>query len=326
MAHELELDEQGNKKMFYIGDHPWWGVGNQLQSPPTIAEGIIQAGLNWDVKLLDLHTDEGDMVTHHAVKRVTDGKILGVVGPAYTPLQNTEAFEFFNPFLEAGLAELHTAGSLKGGSVIWVLAKIISDPMVIQKDDTVDKYILLSNSHDGTLSVRAGYTFRRVVCNNTLTMAHNSESSKLIRIKHTSNIVMNIERLRETMDVINMEFNATAEQYRFLASQPINSEDLEKYIQVVFDLGKKTIVDKDNPDENEAVKSRVLDGVLNTFETGRGMSVTPNTYWKAYNACNEFQMYTRGREADTRLHSLWFGTASRIDKHALTTAIKMATV
>ena len=118
--------------------------------------------------------------------------MLGVVGPRYTILQNQDAFKWFQPFLEAKEAALHTAGSLRGGSRIWVLAKLNREPLVIAQGDEVEKYLLLSHSHDGSLAVRVGFTPIRVVCQNTLSMAHNADASKLIRFKHTKDIHENL--------------------------------------------------------------------------------------------------------------------------------------
>jgi hypothetical protein len=82
-------------------------------------------------------------------------------------LQNKDAFAWFQPFLDAREAALHTAGSLRQGSRIWVLAKLNRDPLVIAEGDEVEKFLLLSHGHDGSLAVRCGFTPVRVVCANT---------------------------------------------------------------------------------------------------------------------------------------------------------------
>ena len=108
--------------------------------------------------------DKQEKVARYAVRRKTDGRILGTVGPRYTLLQNKDAFQWFQPFLDAQEAALHTAGSLVHGSRIWVLAKLNRDPLVIAEGDEVEKFVLLSHSHDGSLAVRVGFTPIRVVC------------------------------------------------------------------------------------------------------------------------------------------------------------------
>lgn len=61
---------------------------------------------------------------YKALVRSTDSAILGIVGKGFRPLQNVEAFRFFNPWLESGAAALQSAGALRGGRRVWVLAKV----------------------------------------------------------------------------------------------------------------------------------------------------------------------------------------------------------
>ena len=165
------------ESMAYFGKVPWHGLGTALEEAdlyywPTACE---KAGLAWDVELVPLVTaDTQAKVENKAVRRTSDGRILGVVGPRFTVLQNKDAFKWFEPFLAAKEALLHTAGSLQDGSRVWVLAKLKRDPLVIAEGDEVEKFILLSHGHDGSLAVRCGFTPIRVVCQNTLSMAHGS--------------------------------------------------------------------------------------------------------------------------------------------------------
>ena len=207
MAHEIETTA-------YFGARPWHGLGTALGEADLYdwPSASRKSGLDWEVEMVPLVTaDSQAQVTHRAVRRTSDSRILGVVGPRYTPLQNKDAFGWFQPFLETKQASLHTAGSLKGGSRVWVLAKLDRDPLVIAAGDEVEKFILLSHGHDGTLAVRAGFTPIRVVCQNTLSMAHGSDAGRLIRIRHTRDVLENLANVREIMDLANAEFEATAE-------------------------------------------------------------------------------------------------------------------
>ena len=204
------------EKMMFVGATPWHGEGTQLDENPSISEAIVAAGLDWEVGTKPLFTAEGTEVNAKATFRKTDNRVLGVVGPRYTPLQNQDAFDWFQPFLDAGECQLHTAGSLSEGEKVWVLAQLNRDNCEIVKGDEVSKFILLSNSHDGTTSIRVGYTPIRVVCVNTLAAAHSSKESSLIRIRHTRSSKSNLDNVRDIMDNINAQFEATADQYRFL--------------------------------------------------------------------------------------------------------------
>lgn len=309
MSHELE-------SIMYVGETPWHKLGKRFIEAPSLDEAIIAAGLDWKVGLRDLFTTDQVQVPAKATVRESDGRILGVVGNGYHPLQNSEAFKFFEPFVNSGLVTIETAGSLRHGQRVFILAKIQSEDSVIvkQSDDRISKYVLLSNSHDGTLAVRVGFTGIRVVCANTMAMAHSDKASKLIRVRHSSKVVQNLDSIREIMNLANQEFEATAEQFRELASKQINSQDLEKYVKTIFATPG-----------SEKGGERVLAQVIPLFEHGRGNDLTgvKGTYWAAYNSVNEYLQYVRGSE-DNRLDSMWFGQSATLNKKALDIALKMA--
>jgi phage/plasmid-like protein (TIGR03299 family) len=317
MAHGVE-------KMMYTGDVPWHKLGRRFEQAPSLEEALVAAGLDWTVSTEPVFSGAGEKVEAQLTRRSSDSSILGVVGPNYVPLQNSEAFEFFRPFLDQKEAAIETAGSLRMGKRVWILAKINRDPMTVKGNDIVDKYVLLSNSHDGTLAVRVGFTPVRVVCSNTLAGAHNNKASKLIRVKHTKNVVQNLENIREIMDLANSEFEATAEQYRLLANKSINQKDLEKYVKLVFNTQSRIVEAEGNLDSIN--NKRILDEVQPLFEVGRGndMPEIKGTLWAAYNAIAEHIQYKRGDDVGGRLDSLWFGQGAQLNKKALEVAIMMA--
>jgi phage/plasmid-like protein (TIGR03299 family) len=314
MAHELET-------LAYFGGLPWHRLGTALEEGDLYdwPSASRKAGLDWEVELVPLVTaDTQARVTHRAVRRTSDGRVLGIVGPRYTPLQNKDAFAWFQPFLDAREAALHTAGSLKSGSRVWVLAKLNRDPLVIASGDEVEKFILLSHGHDGSLAVRCGFTPVRVVCANTLAMAHGSDASKLIRVRHTESVLENLANVREVMDLANAEFEATAEQYRRLARRSVNQADLRKYVKRVL---------KVESEEDISTRSKnIVEEITRLAEAGRGNDLPSirGTYWSAYNGVSEWLTYNRGRGEDNRLNSLWFGGSALTNRHALGVALDMA--
>jgi phage/plasmid-like protein (TIGR03299 family) len=314
MAHEVET-------MAYFRQRPWHGLGTALEEADLYdwPSASAKAGLNWEAELVPLVTaDTGAKVEHRAVRRKTDGRVLGVVGPRYAVLQNDDAFAWFEPFLEAKEASLHTAGSLRNGSRIWVLAKLNRDPLVIAQGDEVDKYLLLSHSHDGSLAVRIGFTPVRVVCANTLAMAHGADASKLLRVKHTKDVHESLANIREIINLANAEFQATAEQYRWLARKSINQADLQRYVQRVLKV--------EDDREMSTRMQNIIEEIVGLAEAGRGNDLPSvrGTYWTAYNGVSEWLSYSRGRTQENRLNSLWFGDGANLNRQALEVALAMA--
>jgi phage/plasmid-like protein (TIGR03299 family) len=313
MAHLVE-------SMMYVGKTPWHELGTPIPEDKKISvrEAIIAAKLDWQVELrrvfteMPVGTTNTGILDHFAVCRTSDNAFLGIVGPDYTPLQNEQALEWFQPFMDANEATLETAGSLKGGRQVWALAKIRDGHMDVNQNDPVAHYILLSNTHDGSVAVRVGFTPIRVVCNNTLMMAHDSKASKLLRVRHTSNLQANLEMVRDTMKVARREFVATVKQYRKLQKRGIDKAGLERYIRVVFSL----------PEDKGG--KELIPNIIYLFENGRGHREAGQNYWGAYNAVTEYLNYFRGKSQDNTLSSLWFGDSTKVNRQALNTAIRMA--
>jgi phage/plasmid-like protein (TIGR03299 family) len=118
-----------------------------------------------------------------------------VVGHGYEILQNDKAFEFFEPFIVSRAARFETAGALRDGERVWVLAKL-ADPIRVIGDDVVDRYLLLSNSHDGRGAVSIRFTPVRVVCQNTLNLATKGGSAT-IHVRHTRGMYQRLDQAQQ---------------------------------------------------------------------------------------------------------------------------------
>lgn len=315
---------------FHVGTQ---GFGQALDAPPTVAEALAQAGLDWTVSLkkatVEIDGEQQD-TGHKAVVRSDTAAVLGVVGPRYRAMQNHEAFAFFAPFVESGAVEMESAGSLSGGKRLWMLGKITGlDPQEIVKDDPVYRYVLLSNSHDGTLALRVGFTSVRVVCCNMLNhgSAHSRKLSKLVRIRHTANAGEALERVAETMNLAKADFEATVAQYKAMARRGVRTVDLERYVARVF---KPEIVEGGKWEDVRAefhdvtVKNLVKNIEPLTDDSTNSMPGVGGTVWGMYNAVTHYLTHERGRNENTRVNSLFFGDSATVGDRAFREAVALA--
>lgn len=334
MAHLLE-------SMFSVVETPWHKLGVILDAPPTTAEAIKVSGLDWNVEKKPLFLATGEKVEAFANVRTSDHSILANhVGPDYTLLQNRDAFAWFDPFLASGEATLETAGSLRDGAVVWVLARIGADSVIVPRsDDRVAKYLLLSNSHNGRESVRIGETPTRVVCANTLAMAH-AKGNKLKRVKHTASMLGKLGAARALISEENEKFEKTAEKYRALARRQVSAREVAQVVSHVFeappvgfrddDLMSELLRDRFATPEKEDRKMRNArerhETIVELFERGRGndMPGVKGTAWALYNGVTEYLQYERPRSNEaTRLDSLTFGDGAEKSERALDRLLEM---
>jgi hypothetical protein len=102
MAHELEIQKNGEANMAFVGETPWHGLGKRVPNDVSPQQMLKAANLDWTVskKQLFFNTDGGPVpTTAQALVRSTDNKVLTVVSDNWNPVQNLEAFEFFNDFV-----------------------------------------------------------------------------------------------------------------------------------------------------------------------------------------------------------------------------------
>src|SRR5574344_1222533 len=156
--------------MFSVRETPWHGMGTIIHDAPNSADAIKIAGLDWKVEQTPAFVNINGVQTPtgHTIKyRDSDNKILGIVKDQYKVVQNDEAFEFTDELI-GGDVHYETAGSLSDGKLVWMLAQMPEKSLL---GDKVQPYMLFSNSHDGSSSVRVTMTDIRVVCQNTLSFA-----------------------------------------------------------------------------------------------------------------------------------------------------------
>ncbi len=329
MAHNLEIVD-GEASMMYVGEPPWHGLGTQLEKPATAEEAIRAAGMNWDVRKVPLVAaiDEARIPVRgrFAIVRVDvrgnpRHPVLGLVGKGYEPLQNHEAFEFFDHIVGKGAAIYHTAGVLGEGERIWILAKLPGEIRVVG-DDITNKYLLLSTSHDGSGAVQVKFTPVRVVCQNTLIQA--LSRGRTVKVAHTRNIKERLHLAEEMLGIVTKGYDTTAESYRAMSHYKIDTPKLKAYLEAVFPLpanGKEQ-------DANQETRKRVVQRrnlAEGCFENGRGQCLkgVSGTLWAAYNAVTESADHLWGhRNDDRRLNSQWFGEGYQVKARAYEVALK----
>lgn len=317
--------------MFHVGRMPWHGDSTPLEQPPPSAEAIVKAGLNWQISTQPIYMERrapsGELGYHRVpegqvVVREQDRKVLGVVGPRWTPVQNEDAFNFFDPLVQDGLALYHTAGSLRGGKTVWILAQIGEERTVIGQD-TLGQFLLLSIGHDGTRGVHLMPTTIRVVCANTEGMAFGQaeEAGTMLKYAHTTNVVQRLEDTRDFIRPFLQNFEHTMEVFRVLARAQVDAGAADTYLRGVF---PDPVGTKEKP-ANTSFAESVRALCLAKFEGDlMGYDAIPagfqSTYWTLYNAVTEYIDHERGGDKH-RLNSLWMGSGKQIKDAALELAM-----
>ena len=323
MAHEIEIVDSV-ASMAYVGETPWHGLGTRVPADCTPTQMLEVAGLNWSVEKRPLffETPEGPVLTDsRALVRSTDNKVLTVISENWNPVQNIEAFEFFNDFVLAGDMEMHTAGSLRGGKMVWGMAKI-KDSFELFGGDKVEGYLLFSNPHEFGRSIDVRFTPIRVVCNNTLTMSLNSQAQYAVKVNHRSKF--DGELVKETLGIAKERLEQYRESALFLGQKRYNQETIVEYFNRVFPSMSKDAMKK--VDITKSPISRQAEEAMDVLYTQPGSSFAEGSWWQAFNTVTYMTDHTLGRSQDSRLTSAWYGTNRVRKERALELAKEYAAV
>jgi phage/plasmid-like protein (TIGR03299 family) len=305
--------------MFYHGEIPWHGQGTCLDHPATAEEAIKAAGLDWKVLLKFVYITEATgafnleaftPIHYRAVVRETDGQVYGVVSPSYCPIQNHEAFGFFDSVVGEGKAIYHTAGSLGYGERIWILAKL-SDPLDIAGDE-IERYLLLVNSHDGTQALQMFFTPVRVVCQNTLNMASAQRSSMTFYAKHTRGIMNKAGEARDILGLAEKWYTEFEKRAQYMASRTLPEPDRSRFIRASLGIAEKMPMESVYKPIKEAYE---LVGEL--AERGAGNDKHRGTQWAAYNGLTDYvdhHRQARSKKPGAHMTMALFGSGNEIKK------------
>ena len=318
MAHELEM-VNGQASMAYAGDVPWHGLGVKVSNDLTPEQMLQAAGLDWTVDPVNLFAEVGDRkiaTGHRALVRSSDQKVIDVITDDWNPVQNSEAFEFFNDFVAAGDMEMHTAGSLKDGKIVWALAKVKDSFELFNGRDQVDAYLHFTNPHQYGQSIDVRFTPIRVVCNNTLTLSLNMKSKNMVKVSHRREF--DGDMVKEALGVAKHKLAQYKEMAQYLSQKRFTNESIVDYFARVFPV--LTQKEKARKDLSKSATFALEEALHNQpgAEYGEG------TWWQAFNTVTYMTDHTIGRSVDSRLTSAWYGANKNLKTKALELAVEMA--
>jgi phage/plasmid-like protein (TIGR03299 family) len=317
MAHNIE-NRSGKSSIVWTGQTPWHRLGQKVESAFDAQTALKQGGLDFTVEKVGTQTVDGQPIPNRFALRRTDTKdILGSVTDFYKPLQNREAFSFFDGVFGKDKARYEVAGVLGKGEKVWLLAQLPGE-FSVTGHDVVGKWLLLTNGHDANEPIRAKFTPIRVVCQNTLNAALRTTDSE-IRIQHIGNVPEKLEIAGKLLKQAGVYFDDIQTVFRGFAKHQIKAKALRNYVVRV--IGG----DEAGEEDLSAPARKTISRIEELHETGRGSDLkgVRGTLWAAYNAVTEYVDHDRTTK-DTGLGYMALGKGSELKQRAFTVAQELA--
>ena len=318
--------------------NPWIRGGKAFEPTCDAREAFHRSGLNWAIDKVGLRTDDlAPIPGQFAIRRADTGRVLGIVGPDYVPLQNEAAFSFFSDLAHAGQISFESAGSFQNGTITWVQCRL-PDLLIRLGDDISETMLFISNGHIGNRALTIAPTSFRIVCQNTLRLAEAEHRAQRRSqpglevgwtVRHTRGMTAALADIRDAYARTLKSHAVTTQAYEFLAGKRMTERLKGAFFGRVFAAPAAT-----GPDESERAKSIAsnrrerLEAILaSSTSTVRG---TKGTAFALLNAATEYIDHERAtRSADggdpeeSRLMSATFGSGADLKERAWGTIMEL---
>ena len=320
MGHGLEI-KNGKLSMAYVGENPWHKGGVYLGEAEATAEEMLKtSGLDWEVSTHPIYSGFAELkevADFKAIIRQDTGDVLGIRGQKYTPYQNSEAFKVLDPFIGIGKGIWHTAGVLGKGEKIWIQAKLPGQ-IEVTKNDIIEKYFLLVNSHNGSTGIKLLFSPQRVVCQNTLQMALVGGESSIMNVRHTKNHEIKIKNALKILgfvEKLSEDFTIDAKKmYEFKMSDT----DIDNYLSDIITIAGEA------KEKVKLYEDKAYMRYRDYIEGGIGTDIqgVKGSLWGAYNAVTEAIDHST-RKIKNPLQYSMFGAGAIIKDRAWKAAKKL---
>lgn len=280
---------------FYKGDFTDYSKAEEV---------IVASELDYQVATLPVYVhfvnNETQEFTYKEMKnRVvtyrTDTKdLFEVVSDShYEVVQNKEVFDFFDKLVEEGFATYVTAGSIKNGQEIFIIAKVNEGSQTLINDEVVDNYILLTTSHDGKKSIRVSFIPLRIACENQLNSILYGDG---IIIRHSSQSENKLKQAEVVVKTYGETSKYAMKIMNNFIQTPLPEKDMYDIIGKVF-LTKEeyqNFVDNNYIVNTDIISTRkynlireVVDYTLNDYT----QVMLDQTCWKLFNGITGYYQH-----------------------------------
>lgn len=311
MAHLLDMSK-GRPAFMAAVNGGWHGLGKVVSEHFDLDAGYVGAGHNYEVVKEPIQYKGMTIPNRYATVRTDTQKVLGIVKGRYQVYQNADLWNFADAVIGEGKAAYDTAGAIRDGAMVWILADL-NKAFDVVAGDKVDTYMLFVNTHDGSGLATCFTTSVRVVCNNTLTAAIKTTTQR-VRIRHTGDLNAKLDAARAVLAQVVGEVEHLQGAMQHLARKQMTTEEVATYFaRMLSDRGER------GQKKAAAALAEIFENERQTMQGVRG------TAWAAYNAVSEWADWgTNYRSADSAFESVVYGSTAELKERAFNLALEMA--
>lgn len=168
-------------------------LGYDAREATSLSELLEKTGLNWTAKSCPVQwtPDDGELRqdrNHDLLYRSDTGEYLGIVGNKYQVIQNDQAFAMTEALFGDGFKYVN------GGLLDSQVSVTMQAPDSEIEGDTIENFVTITNSFDGSSKLRFAYIPVRKVCANGLCVEIPGVK-RVFEIPHLGDVEKNYQKL-----------------------------------------------------------------------------------------------------------------------------------
>lgn len=184
-----------------------------------------QYNLDWEVAVEPLVLADGTPTSFNAVVRQDNRDTFACV-KKYQPFQNQDLLRLGYALSEHSNMDIGKVMSIDGGRKI--LLQLRNEPItgIGKNHDTIEQYVTVLNSHDGSSQLRWGLTNTTVSCKNQFfTIGKNMQSAR-----HTKNMMAQAQSMVDELEAMKEVQFLLADSLKSLAIVPADKNMIDDFL------------------------------------------------------------------------------------------------
>jgi phage/plasmid-like protein (TIGR03299 family) len=310
----------------------WHRMGQEMAPGQSIEEWAASAGLGWNaVKVPAIAALEGERFDHidpalrfrkvedrAFVVRSDTGDVLGYVSgddsSGYQIVQPAEVLDWFERYISVDdRFILDVCGSLDGGRRIWATAKYQGDIDVA--GETHGARVLMSTTFDASGATINQCTMTRVVCENTIRIAH-ADKRAAIRTRHSTKF--NASAVGKELAQLANGFAQYKQIGDALGRIEFAKDEVADFFRDCLDIPRDA-----KKDDISSRKQNQYTDLTTAYRTSVKEGAASGSAWAALQAITRYADHDRSvkkgdvGEAQARFASAQFGTGDQMKGRAM---------
>lgn len=267
------------------------GLGIDITGCRDFHEILTETGTDWKTHLEPVYLADGTEVPDNfAAIRDMDRKILSnrTLSHQYKPFQNEDFADIGQGLMDAG-AKPWRGGAYYGGRKVWYQFDL-GDTEIM--GDNHNRYLILSNTHDGSGSVMIAIVLVRIVCSNAMNFAMKNCSYKWAYV-HKGQIGDKVAAAKAALLQSDQYLEKYKKEVDRLQKEPMSTAEINAAVELLMPFAK------DASDASKERTQKQRDDLLSLYYGKSDLSLLGDTKYHFMSAVSDYTSHPTSRRKQT---------------------------